>query len=69
VAIETLRKQLEMADRETAYWQVLRKQTQKELARVENKLRISKGNARAIRSVIREQEDAQWRAKSTEQTT
>lgn len=69
MAIETLRKQLEMADRETAYWQVLRKQTQKELARVENKLRISKGNARAIRSVIREQEDAQWRAKSTEQTT
>jgi len=69
MAIETLRKQLEMADRETAYWQVVRKQAQKELARVENKLRVSKGNARAIRSVIREQEAAQWRAKSTEQTT
>ena len=69
MAIETLRTQLELADRETAYWQVVRKQAQKELARIENKLRVSKGNARAIRSVIREQEDAQWRAKSIEPTT
>jgi hypothetical protein len=58
-----------MVDRETAYWQVLRKQTQKELARIENKLRISKGNARAIRSVIREQEAAQWHVRNTRPTT
>lgn len=69
MAIETLKTQLELADRETAYWQVVRKQAQKELARIENKLRVSKGNARAIRSVIREQEDAQWHEKSIKPTT